>query len=41
MNKDMIVCYACHEVINFIEDDVIDGSYVICPCCREHLIILP
>ena len=40
--EDMrIECYDCHTVINFHEDDVIDGCYVICPRCGEHLVILP
>ena len=41
-NENMIIeCYDCHEVINFTEDDIIDGWYVICPCCGEKISILP
>lgn len=40
MNEDKIVCYDCHTVISFTEDDVIDGYYVTCPCCGEHVVIL-
>lgn len=36
-----IECYDCHEVINFTEDDVIEGWYVKCPCCGEEISILP
>lgn len=36
-----IECYDCHEVINFHEEDVIDGWYVKCPCCGEEISILP
>lgn len=39
--EDMIIeCYDCHTVINFHEDDIVNGCYVICPCCGEHLVIL-
>ena len=39
--EDMIIeCYDCHTVINFQEDDIVNGCYVICPCCGEHLVIL-
>ena len=41
IGTDMIVCYDCHTVVRYQEDDVIDGCYVICPCCGEHLVILP
>lgn len=38
--EDMIIeCYDCHTVINFHEDDIVNGCYVICPCCGEHLVI--
>ena len=38
--EDMIIeCYDCHTVINFHEDDIVDGCYVICPYCGEHLVI--
>lgn len=38
--EDMIIeCYNCHTVINFHEDDIVNGCYVICPCCGEHLVI--
>jgi hypothetical protein len=41
-NNHMIIeCYDCHEVINFTEDDVIEGWYVKCPCCGEEISILP
>lgn len=36
-----IVCYECHEVINFTEDDVIENWYVKCPRCGEGISILP
>ena len=40
-NENMIIeCYDYHEVINFTEDDIIDGWYVICPCCEEKISIL-
>ena len=40
--EDMrIECYECHTVVNFHEDDIVDGYYVICPRCGEHLVILP
>lgn len=40
--EDMrIECYDCHTVVNFHEDDIVDGYYVICPRCGEHLVILP
>ena len=36
--EDMrIECCKCHTVINFHEDDILDGYYVICPRCGEHL----
>ena len=39
--EDMIIeCYDCHTVINFHEDDIVNGCYVICPHCGEHLVIL-
>ena len=39
--EDMrIECYDCHTVINFHEDDIIDGYYVVCPDCGQHLVIL-
>ncbi len=39
--EDMIIeCYDCHTVINFHEDDIVNGCYVICPRCGEHLVIL-
>ena len=38
--EDMIIeCYDCHTVINFHEDDIVNGCYVICPRCGEHLVI--
>lgn len=41
-NKTMTIeCYDCHEVINFTEDDIIEGWYVKCPCCGEEISILP
>ena len=42
MNQEYmtIECYDCHEVINFTEDDIIDGYYVVCPDCGQHLVIL-
>ena len=36
-----IECYDCHEVINFTEDDVIEGWCVKCPRCGEEISILP
>ena len=39
--KDMIIeCYDCHTVINFQEGDIVNGCYIICPHCGEHLVIL-
>ena len=39
--EDMIIeCYDCHIVINFHEDDIVNGCYVICPHCGTHLEIL-
>lgn len=39
--EDMIIeCYDCHTVINFHEDDIVNGCYVICPHCGEHIVIL-
>lgn len=39
--EDMIIeCYDCHTVINFHEDDIVNGCYVICPRCGQHLVIL-
>ena len=39
--EDMrIECYDCHTVINFHEDDIVNGCYVICPRCGEHIVIL-
>ena len=36
--EDMrIECCKCHTVINFHEDDILDGYYVICTRCGEHL----
>lgn len=36
--EDMrIECCKCHTVVNFHEDDILDGYYVICPRCGEHL----
>lgn len=41
-NENMTIeCYDCHEVINFTEDDIIEGWYVKCPCCGEEISILP
>ena len=38
--EDMIIeCYDCHTVINFHENDIVNGCYVICPRCGEHLVI--
>ena len=38
--EDMIIeCYDCNTVINFHEDDIVNGCYVICPRCGEHLVI--
>ena len=36
-----IECYECHEVINFTENDVIEGWCVKCPCCGKEISILP
>lgn len=36
----VIECYDCHEVINFNEDDIIDGYYVVCPSCGTHLLLI-
>ena len=36
-----IECYDCHTVIRVHEEDFIDGCYVVCPNCGEHLLILP
>ena len=36
----VIECYDCHEVINFNEDDIIDGNYVVCPSCGTHLSLI-
>ena len=43
MNKDYltIVCYECHEVINFTENDVIADWYIKCTCCGEEILIFP
>lgn len=39
--EDMrIECYECHTVINFHEDDIIRGYYIICPRCGEEISIL-
>ena len=39
--ENMIIeCYDCHTVINFHENDIVNGCYVICPCCGEHIVIL-
>lgn len=35
-----IECYDCHTVINVHADDIIDGCYVVCPDCGQHLLIL-
>jgi hypothetical protein len=41
-NENMTIeCYDCHEVINFTEDDIIEGWCVKCPCCGEEISILP
>ena len=40
--EDMrIECYECHTVINFHEEDIIRGYYIICPRCGEEITILP
>lgn len=36
----IIECYDCHEVINFTEDDIIEGCFIICPGCGEEISIL-
>ena len=36
-----IGCYECDEVIDYTEADIIDGWYVLCPCCGEEISILP
>lgn len=39
--EDMrIECYECHTVINFHENDIVRGYYVICPHCGEHIDLL-
>jgi Zn finger protein HypA/HybF involved in hydrogenase expression len=41
-SKNMTVeCYDCHELINYTEDDIIEGWCVKCPCCGEEISILP
>ena len=41
MNMKMIIeCYDCHTIIDVHTDDIIDGYYVVCPDCGQHLVIL-
>jgi DNA-directed RNA polymerase subunit RPC12/RpoP len=35
-----VECYDCHELINYTENDIIDGWSVKCPCCGEKISIL-
>lgn len=30
-------CDKCHTVINFHEEDIHDGTYIVCPRCGEHI----
>lgn len=30
-------CDECHTVINFHEDDIHYGAYIVCPRCGEHI----
>jgi hypothetical protein len=40
-SKNMTIeCYDCHELINYTEDDIIDGWSVKCHCCGEKISIL-
>lgn len=38
--RNMAECYNCKEIIKYSDDDIIDGYYVICPDCGEHVVIL-
>ena len=33
-------CYDCHDTWTYSEEDIIDGYYIICPDCGEHICIL-
>ena len=35
-----IKCYECHTILRVMEDDIIDGYYVICPNCGEEIVVL-
>lgn len=37
---NVIECYECDKVFSFNNEDVIDGTYVICPDCGEKICIL-
>ena len=30
-------CDECHTVINFHEEDIHDGTYIVCPRCGKHI----
>ena len=32
-------CYDCHTILRVMEDDIIDGYYVICPDCGEEIVL--
>ena len=32
-------CDECHTVINFHEEDVRDGTYIVCPRCGKHIVL--
>ena len=36
----VVECYNCNGVVRYNDDDVIDGYYVVCPDCGEHVVIL-
>ena len=35
----IVRCYDCHTILRVMEDDIIDGYYVICPDCGEEIIL--
>ena len=36
----LVECNNCNTVVRYTDDNVIDGYYVVCPDCGEHVVIL-